>query len=347
LTLKPLPGEGIVEPFQRLAIALEESDTALAKLMIFGSVSAQPAANEALRRIFPRINWPITWVQGASCDKHPIAGIQAFAFSAGKINEITLEGRVVGSVIEEHGARHCLLGGLGPAAPDTSRADQLRQTQENLETALQQAGFSFGDVVRTWYFLEDLLEWYDAFNAARTKSYSRIKFRAGSFPASTAISAQNPAGTALTAGAWAVQPLDASARVTEVPSPLQCPAAAYGSSFSRAVEISSSEGRRLLISGTASIAPGGRTIWRGRLSQQIVRTMEVVESILVSSGYGFSDITRATAYFKNCRGHSAFGEWCAARGLSELPAIASHCGICRADLLFELEADAWKATPVL
>ncbi len=345
LVLKPLSGEGIAGVFRRLAIALKESNTAPAKLMVFGSVGAHPAAEEAMRRIFGRINWPVTWVEGASCGEHPIAGIQGFAFSAERINPITLKGRVVASVVEEGALRHCLLGGLGPDDPGASRPDQLRQTQQNLEAALQKAGFSLGDVARTWYFLDALLSWYDVFNAARTQSYSPIKFRAGSFPASTAVSGQNPAGTALVAGAWAVQPLDSSARVAEVPSPLQCPAASYGSSFSRAVEISSSAGRRLLISGTASIAPGGRTIWRGKLSQQIVRTMEVVESILASRGYGFSDITRATAYFKNRGGHAAFAKWRAARHLSAMPAIASQCGICRGDLLFELEADAWKATP--
>jgi hypothetical protein len=70
--------------------------------------------------------------------------------------------------------------------------------------------------------------------------------------------------------------------------------------------------------------------------------MEVVEKILASRGFGFLDITRATAYFKNRADIPAFAEWCAARNLRSLPAIAAQCGICRGDLLFELEADAWK-----
>ena len=89
-----------------------------------------------------------------------------------------------------------------------------------------------------------------------------------------------------------------SARVAEVPSPMQCPAAKYGSSFSRAVEILSGDGNHLLISGTASIAPDGGTACRANLGGQIARTMEVVESILKSRGLGFADVTRATAYFR-------------------------------------------------
>ena len=346
-TVKPLPGEGITEMFSRLAVALKEADTKVANLMVLGSLSAQPAADQAMRRVFGRIDWPVTWIEGAAGDDHPIAGMQAFAFTSGRVDPIALNGQVVGSVFEEGAMRHCLLGGLGPGLPSAPRPDQLRQTLAKLEAALEQAGFSLGDIVRTWFFLDELLAWYGAFNEARTQVYSRVQFRSGSLPASTGISARNPAGSALVAGAWALRPLNASARAAEIPSPLQCPAPAYGSSFSRAMEISSPRGRRLLISGTASIAPGGETLWPGNLRQQMDLTMEVVKAILASRGFGFSNITRAAAYFKNRADVPAFAAWCAARGLQSLPAIAAQCGICREELLFELEADAWKATPAV
>jgi len=108
------------------------------------------------------------------------------------------------------------------------------------------------------------------------------------------------------------------------------------------MEISSTLGRRLLISGTASIALGGRTLWPECLRRQIYLTMDVVEAILESRGYGFPDITRATAYFKDRAGIPAFAAWCAERGFRSLPFVAAQCGICRDDLLFELEADAWQ-----
>ncbi len=220
-TVKPLPGEGIMNMFSRLALALKDSDTTLVNLMLFGSVSAHPAADEAMRRVFGRIDWPVTWIEGAACDDQPIAGMHAFAFSAGRANPVTLNGRVVGSVFEEGGMRQCLLGGLGPNLLSASRPDQFWQTLEKLVTALDQAGFALADVVRTWFYLDQLLSWYGKFNEARTQLYSRVKFRTGSMPASTGICARNPAGSALVAGAWALQPLHPSARATEVPSPLQ------------------------------------------------------------------------------------------------------------------------------
>ncbi len=345
ITLKPLHGEGIVNMFDRLAIALKDADAEPAHLIILGSVGAYTASIDAMRRAFGQVDWPVTWVEGASSEDHPIAGIQAFAFSAGQVNPITLNGQVVGSVFEEGAMRHCMLGGLGPDSCSASSPDQFRQTLENLTAALEQAGFALKDVIRTWFYLDDLLSWYGPFNEVRTKIFSRIKFRSGSMPASTGISASNPAGSALVAGVWALQPIDPSARAAEVHSPLQCPASAYGSSFSRAMEISSPQGRHLLISGTASIAPGGATLWPEDVRRQIDLTMEVVEAILLSRGMGLSDITRATAYFKHQADMPAFAKWSAGRGLPLLPVVAAQCGICRDDLLFELEADAWAATP--
>jgi len=336
-----------MEIFTRLAQTLHETDTALTNLMIFGLIGAQPAANEALRRVFGGIDFPVTWVEGIAHDHHPIAGVQAFAFSAGQVNPVRINGRVVGCIFDDDGLRHCLLGGLGPRSLTASRPDQLWQTLDDLVAALDRAGFSPGDIVRTWYYIDDLLAWYPDFNRVRTRAYARIQFRTGSLPASTGISARNPDGAALVAGAWAVQPLDSCAKIAEIPSPLQCPAPAYGSSFSRAMEISSRQGRRLLISGTASIAPEGQTVWPGNVGPQIDLTMEVVEAILTSRGLAFSDIVRATAYFKERVDIQKFHEWCDRYRLPALPVIAAQCGICRDDLLFEIEADAWKATSTI
>jgi len=340
LTIRPMPGDGIAEPFNRLAVALKDLDATIVHLTVFGSISANAAGMEAMRRQFGNIDWPVTWIEGAACDDSPIAGLQVFGFAGGEVNRIKLDGRVVGSVFNDGAARHCLLGGLGPVQNSAPRADQTKETLDNLALALSQGGFSMADTVRTWFYLNDLISWYDEFNQLRTQIYSGVQFRAGSLPASTGIGAKNPAGAALAAGAWAMQPLNSSCRAEEITSPLQCPAPAYGSSFSRAMEISSPAGRRLFISGTASIAHGGETLWPGDHPRQVAQTMQVVEAILRSRGFGFSDLTRATAYFKRRADAKAFNEWCAARDLLSLPVVLACCDVCRDDLLFEFETDA-------
>ena len=42
----------------------------------------------------------------------------------------------------------------------------------DMDEALQANGFKFIDTVRTWIYLDDLLEWYDDFNAVRTRYFN-------------------------------------------------------------------------------------------------------------------------------------------------------------------------------
>jgi enamine deaminase RidA (YjgF/YER057c/UK114 family) len=338
-TIKPMPGESLSDLCNRLARQLHEREATPLHLLAFGNIRASTATIDALRKNFGRVDWPVTWAEGAACDGSPIAGIQLHAFT-GDVERITFGGRVVGSVFTEGGARQCLVGGLTPADKTLSRAEQTSLVLENLQTILAQAGFDFADTVRTWFFLENILSWYDDFNHARTKIYSGVKFRTGSLPASTGVGAKNPAGTALVLAAWAFRPLEINSRAEEVASPLQCPAPAYGSSFSRAMEISSNAGRRLFISGTAGIAPGGKTLWIGDVRKQVELTMDVVEAMLRSRGFTFADLTHATAYFRHRTDAGVFAEWLAVNRLTKMPVISAQCDVCRDDLLFELEAEA-------
>jgi enamine deaminase RidA (YjgF/YER057c/UK114 family) len=338
-TIKPVPGEDIPDFCRRLAARLHEHAATPLHLLGFGDARAGTAALEALRKESGRVDWPVTWAEGAACDGGLIAGVHVQAFTGG-VERITLGGRAVGSVFTDGGARQCLIGGLTPADKTISRAGQTSQVLEELQQVLAQAGFDLADIVRTWFFLENILAWYEDFNRARTEIYSGVKFHTGSLPASTGVGAKNPEGAALALAAWAFRPLEKNSRATEVASPLQCPAPAYGSSFSRALEISTNTGRRLSISGTASIAPGGKTLWAGDVRKQIGLTMDVVEAILRSRGLSFAGITRATAYFRHAGDAGIFAEWLAANQLAGLPVVSAQCDVCRDDLLFELEAEA-------
>jgi enamine deaminase RidA (YjgF/YER057c/UK114 family) len=102
--------------------------------------------------------------------------------------------------------------------------------------------------------------------------------------------------------------------------------------------------RRLLVSGTASIAPGGQTAHVGDPRRQIELTMEVVEAILRAREMTLADTTRATVYFKSAADLPLFAAWCARHSCDTLPAVHACCDICRDDLLFEIELDALKVT---
>ena len=340
ITERPQPGEAMSAVFRRVADALAARGAEILGLMIFGSLASRVEIEQAMREALGEPSWPITFVEGASCDGAALAGVQAFATQRREIQRVRLGGRIVGSVYEEGGARFCLLGGLGPTATSLREPAQVQQAFGNLEAALELGGFTLGDVVRTWFYNDDILSWYDEFNRVRSALYGGVTFRTGSIPASTAVAGRNPAGAALTMAALAMRPLDDTVRAREIASPLQCPAPNYGSSFSRAMEITAGGSSRLLISGTASIYPGGQTAWVGNAKKQIDLTMEVVGAILQSRAMDFRHITRATAYFAHPLFRPYFEAWCTARGLRDLPVVAVHCDICRADLLFEIEVDA-------
>ena len=343
ITIVPVSGEGLVEMFRRLAFTLHELEATIVNQIVFGALDAHPAAMEAMRSCIGCVDWPVTWVEGGSCSSHPIAGVQVFAFAGSAVQRIVHRNRVVGSVFDDGAARHCLLGGVYPSNPSQAPGDQAREVIELLGNSLEQAGFSFNNVVRTWYYNEDILAWYGEFNRARTELYAPIRFRSGALPASTGISARNSAGAALVAGARAAKPIGTVIGLEQVASPLQGSAAAYGSSFSRALELGSVRGRHLFVSGTASIGMGGETMWPGDVRRQIDRTMEVVRMILDSRGFGWPDVTRATAYFKNRGDVRFFAEWCLARRMLSLPVVLVQSGVCRDELLFEVEVDAWRA----
>ena len=344
VTLRPRLGETPSLFVKRLADELNEREAAILMLMVYGAVESGVEFESELRRCFSGAHFPLMWVDGASCTGEKIAGVQVFvAKKSVELHRVTLGGRVVGTVFEDGGARHCLLGGLMPRDVTLAWPDQVPTLLADAARALASVGFGYGDLARTWFYNDDILAWYDDFNRARTGFYRQQRFATGSLPASTGISARNPCGAALTFGGWAVIPASAGASMREVASPLQCPAPAYGSSFSRAMEIVSGGRRRLLVSGTASIEPGGKTVWQGDTARQIDLSMKVVEAILASRQLGFGDVTRATAYFKHADDVALFESWCAARGLDRLPVVPLHCDICRDDLLFEIELDACVA----
>lgn len=291
--------------------------------------------------------WPLIWIHGDGCSGENVSGTQAYALAPQDVRRLELDGAVVGSVFEDDDAEYCYLGGVLPENTETTRMEQARSVFERLEALLSQADMTFANVIRTWLFLEDILDWYGDFNTVRTQFFQERNVFGGIVPASTGIGAANPQCAALVSGAIAVRPKHAGVRTFAVPSPLQCPALDYRSSFSRAVEMECPDHRQLLISGTASIHPGGLSAHLGDIDKQIDLTMRVGGAILESRGMDWGDVTRMIAYFKDMHDADRLPVYCEKHGLPQLPLVSCHAAVCRDDLLFEIELDAAKAGPSL
>lgn len=290
--------------------------------------------------------WPRMWIQGDVCPGDTLSGIQTIRRPGVHLRRIVLDGRVVGTTWSDADADICLLAGVLPTDAGADPGLQTRSTFEALEAGLAQAGMDFSHVVRTWFYLDHLLGWYDTFNDVRTAFFRERGLLDRLIPASTGIGGANPSGSALTAGALAIRPRHGGVRVQAVGSPLQNPATAYHSSFSRAVEVAFPDRRWLTISGTASIDPEGRTVHEGDAAAQIHLTLNVVEGLLRSRGMAWSNTVRAIAYFRDIQDLPRFEAICAERAIPAFPLVVAHATVCRRDLLFELELDAQTSAPV-
>jgi enamine deaminase RidA (YjgF/YER057c/UK114 family) len=339
-----MKGESINAMAKRLVEALNPWDATVVRQIVFGSTAAYPTTLKTLRQVLNDPELPVAWVEGTGCGDHAIAGIQIHAIAGARVRTLSNNGRPLARTWEDAVATHCVVNPILPTRTPATPPEQAREVFENLQAGLASAGMTMKDIARTWFYLDDILSWYGEFNRARNDVFTRNELRPHSLPASTGVGGLNPMGAALAAAAWAIRPRDQAAAVMHfAPSPEQCPASAYGSAFSRAVEIRSAGFRRLLVSGTASIASDGKTEHIGDARAQIERSMQVVGAILDSRRMTFADTAFATAFFKSPADAPLFADWLARHELQAMPVVSAGCDICRDNLLFEIELEAVQA----
>jgi enamine deaminase RidA (YjgF/YER057c/UK114 family) len=330
--------ENMQEVFNRVSAEMADKDATIAFQYLFGGRQFYPKAVSSIKKL----DWPLTLLHGDACSGSTITGTQFIALSGAELNPVMDGDRLVGNWYDTEDARYCLLGDIRADDLSLSREGQAQAVFEKMESLLRQADMEFTDIARTWLYLNDLLEWYDEFNAVRTRFFKERGTFEKMVPASTGIGAGTAAGEEMVCALLAVKPKHDGVKVFAVPSPLQCPALDYKSSFARAVEIDQPGSRLLTISGTASIEPGGATVHLDNCEKQIELTMEVVHAILKSRNMDWEDTSRAIAYFKNIDEAHLLEKYCLENNLPELPVAISHADVCRHDLLFEIELDAVK-----
>lgn len=339
ITITPNPRESSESLFQRTTAAVHQTGGQVVSLEVVGMGAADRKHGEHMANAIEKGGVPVSWVESTGTDG--LCGVHAWVIAGTAINRLHHDGRVVGSWFEDSCARYCRVAGLLPTDVSVVPEAQASEILCQMNTVLRSSRMRFSNVIRTWFYNADILAWYREFNIARTRFFEEEHVFDGLLPASTGIDGHNARKAALTAGLMAVEAKSATASV--VPSPLQSSATNYGSSFSRAVELSMPDHRRLYISGTASIDPSGKTIFLGDTKGQIDKTLEVVGAILSSRGMQWEDISRSIVYIKRAAEAPLFEARRAALGIPRFPAIMMESDICRDDLLFEIEADAIKA----
>ena len=250
-----------------------------------------------------------------------------------------------GAVSEDEWGRYALLKGVLPSDISASPYDQTLSAFRNAEDGLKKCGLDFSDVVRTWIYADQILDWYGDFNKARNGFFTERGVYDRYVPASTGIGWTNGIGAKLVVGVFAAKAkAPGSVEFEALPSPLQCPALEYGSSFSRAAEVRTPAWTRVIVSGTASIKPDSHDVAHvGDIDAQIDCTMNAVAAIYESRGLFLKDVSGALVYLKEERYRENWERWLAAH--PEYPREHSRAivaDVCRDEWLFEIESDALK-----
>jgi enamine deaminase RidA (YjgF/YER057c/UK114 family) len=287
-------------------------------------------------------DWPVTYVQAEAPSKPVFQAIQLHCVPDNQVQRLQgPDGTTIGCIWQDNHNRYCKLGGrlVDPTGKD--RRAQSDAVFLAAEEALAQADMDFNDVVRTWFFNDRILDWYGDFNKSRTEYFESRKVFQGIVPASTGIGAFNAYGDALSLQLIAAKSLRGQDKNYQpVDSPLQQSAMNYGSSFSRAAELAGTGFRRLLVSGTASIARGGETLHVGDLDKQVHLTLDVVQAIVESRDMSWEQTSRGIAYVARQEDVAETRRIMEERGLGQLPIVYLVATVCRHDLLYELELDA-------
>jgi enamine deaminase RidA (YjgF/YER057c/UK114 family) len=361
--------------YRTLDASLREAGAVVLQERAFGSLPVAAEFLQARARATGAADdaWalPPTFVEGAPIGGEGIAGIHVIGARA-RASRLLKDGPLVlGRVAELPGARLLGLGDVGRltgANAARGPAEDATAAIEAAERVLAREGLSFRDVVRTWYYLRDILTWYGPFNLARSTAFRRMGLIGpggdGAVPASTGIGGQGAGGAWCTLDLLAAQaapgtlppapapgamPAQAtpalSLQMTRLHNRRQNEATEYGSAFARGMALTLGSHRYLFVSGTASIDHRGATVHAGDFAAQTHQTIEAIGALLEDAGASLSDIRQATAFLKDPADLHRYQRIAQRAGLDRIPPVVVAADACRENLLVEIDATAVVPIP--
>jgi enamine deaminase RidA (YjgF/YER057c/UK114 family) len=247
-------------------------------------------------------------------------------------------GMASGRVVERRGRLHLYLMNLTGEGSDFSA--QAENMFVRADACLRQEGFSFRDVIRTWFYIDDIEGDYAAFNRERTRFYREREVLR--LPASTGIQGGTyPRRRSCAMDLYALKGSDRSPEVGVMRAPTLNEAPAYGSAFSRGMRVALEDRVTLYVSGTASIDAEGRVVHVGDVEGQLRRMFLNVEQLLAGQGATVGDAVSAITYLKRPEYLDAFHRVRRERSVpDDIPNTVSVADICRPEWLCEIEVMA-------
>jgi enamine deaminase RidA (YjgF/YER057c/UK114 family) len=287
-----------------------------------------------------------TFIQQPPCRPHQRLEVQIYAIVPKDPHLVTVETfhdaatETVAKLVDIAGLQHLYIANIQgrAAAPDDANSfrDQSDRMFDGAAALLGQYNAKFSDVVRTWCYIGDIDRDYDEFNRSRNAFFSRQEVVR--LPASTGIEAQvwpteALCGTDLYA---LLNPQAATIEVMTTPTLNEAPE--YGSAFSRGMKVDLPDKTVLFISGTASVEESGATVHPGDPRRQMERMLRNIRGLLEPHGATFEDIVQGTTFLKNAEYLDLYQQVLEAWQIDQVPNTLVEAGVCRPDLLCEMEA---------
>ena len=252
------------------------------------------------------------------------------------------ETRTTTKLLTIGGRRHLYIAdikGIHPRSPiATPFRAQSDQMFANAARLLEPFQTKFTKVLRTWCYLKEIDDDYAEFNLSRNAFFVEHGVK------------RLPASTGIRAGLWPDQALcgmdlyalldtdDVGIEVMHTPTLNE--ADEYGSSFSRGMKIDLPEKTVLHVSGTASINEAGETVHVGDPEKQLERMLVNVRELLHHQNASFEDVTQIATFLKHAEYYDACQQLLRQWGIRHVPNTFVEAGVCRPELLCEMEAIA-------
>ena len=334
--------------YRELASILRTHGLRILHERVFGRLDFYEKLVEIRRKCLDSENEPFSYMEGQPCDGSGLTGIQVHAVKPASDDRFWIihnKNRPCGRGWRRYDTTYVYLAGITGARQAGGRYEQTQDQFKQIDRILASQNLGFRHVVRTWIYLEDILDWYDEFNSIRTNALKELGLIPGRIdnseidsiylPASTGIGGKNPAGMP---GICDVLAVAGDPEATILRGMNQRSAFRYGSAFSRGVCVQGKELCQIFVSGTAAIDDRGNSLFPGNVEEQIARTIESIEALIGEKGACLNDIRCATVFLKHPKDLALFNRIARRFELKHLPAVYVTADICRRELLFEMDA---------
>ncbi len=350
----------IKDIYENVADLLSASGAVIVHERCFGDIEIQPHILQIRQSVFYKkkleVNTPVTFIEGKSTIGNKFAGLQIRAIKLNQNTQVKTihdQGNPKGRVWNINGSTFYLLhnvdGGGRCINGNSDRKSHSEAMFNQADMLLRSEGATFQDVVRTWIYLSDILDWYHDFNIARNNCYAQYGFlhNNGSvveaekiyLPASTGIGGNNSSRMPATMDVFAVRRSPGSnVNIRPIYGEKQRSPYRYGSAFSRAMVVEEPNNKMIFVSGTASIDEEGRSVFNDDPAEQIRHTFNVLSALISPEGGSLQDFCEATVFLKRQKDFPIFETVMKELGMENIPSINVIADVCRDELLFEIDA---------